>query len=221
MASTIALTDANPGEPGDAPRFAAPLPVVLGTNDAAHDPFGAGDVPDDEPQGERFAASTGMTEANMVTLGETIAAGVARGMAVNAPRRRVTLGEYDPKTWAQPDKRKTHRLQRECYQNGGWMNPNSMTNKEIDGLNAITHSGRYINRLVEVVIRPNGAEDEVHLRYNNKTIAQRLDFKGHVQSLEHLLDQVNAAQVEERLEYEADSEARRERINRARFAAQR
>lgn len=221
-ATGIDDTTVDPLEP---PPFIAAAPVVLGSNDTARDPF-TGETGAEPDPVEAHAPSSGITAADLLTLGKTIADGVNQGMAANAPRRKVTIGQYDPKTWAQPDRTKTHKLQRECYQNGAWMNPHSMTNAEIDGLNGITHNGRYLDRIVEVFIRSNGSEDEVHIRYNNKTPSQRLEFqkmqtglrKGET-GLEYMLRVINDVQAEERAEYEADADARKQRIQQARFAA--
>lgn len=141
-------------------------------------------------------------------FGQVIGDAVARGMAANAPRRKVNFGEYDPKTYQQPDKTKTLKLNRDCFQNGAWMNPNSMFNEEIDLLNKITHSGRYINRMVEVILVPDGAVDQVHLRYANKTIAQRIELTKHFRDLADMLRQIVAAQEIERKEDELAGAAR-------------
>ena len=100
--------------------------------------------------------ATGNQGAN---LSDAIAA-----MNRNAPRRKVTAGEYDPKTFVQPDKGKTLKLNRDCYQNGTPMYAENLSNPEIALLNRITHSGRYLNRVVEVVVASNGTVEEVYLR---------------------------------------------------------
>ncbi len=152
---------------------------------------------------------------DMAAFGEAIGNAVAAGIARTQPRRKVTFGEYDPKTAFQPDKNKTLKLNRDCFQNGAWMKPTNLFNEEIDALNKITHSGRYIDRLVEVVLIPNGAVDEVHLRYNNKTMAQRLENKGKWKDLADMLRQILVAQALERAEDEVAG------ANRARQSARR
>lgn len=133
---------------------------------------------------------------NVQDLGKAIGDAVAAGIAATT-RRKVTAGEYA----ARPDNPfnpRRVRLKRESYQNGIRMQSTSLTVKEIQLLNQITHSGRYINRLVAVLVSENeGAEEEVDIRWNNKTRDQQMNFKGEVRSFEELLEKVVAAQKEE------------------------
>lgn len=180
---------------------------VLGSNDERPDP--TADAVERQLDEARVAdARVSVTAGELAAFGKSIGDSIVQGMAANAPRRKVTFGEYDPKTFAQPNKRLTLRLNRDCFQNGGWMNPNSMNNAEIRLLNSITHSGRYIDRTVEVIIGQNGSEDEVHLRYKNKTIAQRLELAGKFRNLEDMLTQIVAAQAVEREQDDVDDRRR-------------
>lgn len=138
------------------------------------------------------------TLANTTTgdLGKAIGEAVAAGIAATT-RRKVSAGEYAARP-GNPFNPRRVRLKRECYQNGIRLTTTSLSDKEIELLNKITHSGRYINRLVAVLVSENeGAEEEVDIRWNNKTRDQQIQFKGEVKNFESLLEQVVAAQKEE------------------------
>lgn len=156
----------------------------------------------------------------MAVLGQVIGDAVAQGMAASAPRRKVSIGEYDPKTACQPDKTKTIKLTRVCFQNGAFIHAHVLYNDEIELLNGLTHSGRYIDRLVEVVLVPNGAEDEVHINYNNKTNDQRnkvvtkVNSVGEVSVFAAILRALSREQNAERLADETNNNARAARPRR-------
>lgn len=122
---------------------------------------------------------------DMQALGNAIAEGISR-----STRRKVTFGEYKSVSAQQPDKTKTVRLTRTCYQNGGVMDKTRLSNQEITLLNQVHRSGRYCNRIVEVVIGRDGSEDAVDFRYNNKSNDQKLEFKGQCRSLVDMLQQI-------------------------------
>ncbi len=128
-------------------------------------------------------------------------------LTANAPRRRKTIGEYDPRTYVQPDKSKALKLTRDCYQNGTPMYAENINNEEISLLNRITHSGRYINRVVEVVVASNGTVEEVYLRYNNRTNDQRNNNSRLWNSLTNMLTQIVEAQEAEDKEAAETKEA--------------
>jgi hypothetical protein len=190
----------------------------LGSNDDMLDPTADPTVSEgeeDAPAIPEGLAGAGLSLQQLAYVGKIMGDAVAAGIAKNQPKRKKTFGEYDPKTAFQPDRRKTLKLNRPAFQNGAWINPVNLFNHEIDALNKITHSGRYIDRLVEVVLVANGADDEVHLRYNNKTMAQRLENKGKWRDLGDMLAQILVAQAAERLEDEIHGQ------NRARMSARR
>lgn len=97
-----------------------------------------------------------------------------------ATKQKVSISEFDPKCYVQeglPKKMKS-KLKRKVYQNGFRLNPNNLSNTEIDGFNAI-RGGRYLNRTMEVIVRDEGtASEAVELRYSNKTFDQRMTNKG-------------------------------------------
>lgn len=132
------------------------------------------------------AAPAGVQTFDMGALGAAIASGITS----TQPKRKVTNGEYACLSAQQPDKRKSLKLTRVCYQNGGFMNPTKLTNGEITLLNQIHRSGRYIDRIVEVIIGRDGSEDAVDFRYNDKSVDQRMENKSHWRSLEHMLQQI-------------------------------
>ncbi len=124
-----------------------------------------------------------------------ITSGIAAGINEARPQK-VTPGRYDPKTPFQPDKSKTRRLKRATYQNGTRLNPIQMFNSEIDLANKIVRSGRYINRLVEVIVHQDGSEEVVEIRYKNRSVDDRMELKSAFRSLEELLSKIVTEQDE-------------------------
>lgn len=129
-------------------------------------------------------------------LGQVIGVAVAEGTA-KASRKRQPWALYDPKTPWQPDKSKALKLRRRCFQNGGFLFADKLSNTEISLLNRITHSGRYIDRLVEVVLDQSSSEESLDIRYNNKTHDQTNELRGHFRSLTEMLQMIVADQEEE------------------------
>lgn len=139
------------------------------------------------------------------TLGAAIAKGIADGMASIAPPRKVTSGSYNPQGPFQPKNKKlVAKLKRAAFQNGAKINPRFLFNAEIDLFNRITRSGRYINRLMEVIVRPDGGDEVVELRYNNKSFDQRYSLKGDAKDMTAILTAI----VEEQDAIIAAEEAR-------------
>lgn len=117
---------------------------------------------------------------------------VADGMAKHSPKKQ-TFGEYQRKINAGRSK-----LTRQCFENGLLMHEEVLSNLEIDLLNKLDRSGRYLNRLVEVVISNEGADQSVELRYNCRTRDQMFALRGEAKSLEDMLLQIVDLQAGER-----------------------
>jgi hypothetical protein len=142
---------------------------------------------------------------NHEAMGAVIGTAVAQGIAANT-RKKVTFGEYELRRKAgRPE------LRRKLWQNGIEVNPNPLLPEEINLLNRLTHSGRYFDRLVEVV----ATEDEVFIRYNNKTPDQRFELKNHFRNLVELLTHVVEQQeAEDKAAKELEEEKLAERQKR-------
>lgn len=135
----------------------------------------------------------------MDQFGEALTAigSIAQTIAANQPKRKVTIGDYNPKSVLHPDGIKnTPKLTRKCYQNGVELHEDTLKDSEIRLLNRITHSGRYIDRKVEVFLQQNGSTDDVHIRYNNKRDAM-FELREFVRNFEDMLTQVIAGQEAE------------------------
>lgn len=148
---------------------------------------------------------------DFAAMGESIGASVAAGMA-KSERRKVTFGEYQkkPHSTTHPDPKYPNGplLTHECWINGDRAVTSSLNDREITFLNQLTHSGRYINRLVEVMF---GA-DEIRIHWNNKTNDQRNEAAKMWRSFEDMMGQIIAAQVVEDREEEVlieEKQARR------------
>jgi hypothetical protein len=135
-----------------------------------------------------------LLSANNAGGNEQLVKAFSEAMKLNAPRRKVSIAEYDPKTPWHPDKTKALKLTRVCFQNGIQIREENIANADIALLNRIDRSGRYIDRLVEVILRDDGAEDTVEIRYKNKTPDQRNDIMRRVRSFEDMLNQIVTAQ---------------------------
>lgn len=131
-------------------------------------------------------------DADFERMGNAVAAGLTKSQ-----RPKKSYGTYT----AERNKGRL-KLTRMCFQNGFHLSDENLSNKEIQLLNGITHSGRYIDRLVQVVMRENGSEQEVDIRYSCKTVDQRNTAASLFKSLTDLLEQITAVQDIERAETE-------------------
>jgi len=152
------------------------------------------------PQADAAVAPQANTDA-MAQLASMIGQQVAAAVTAAQPVKRMTFGEYQRRV-----NKGRSKLKRVCWNCGVLMQESVLSNREIDLLNEITHTGRYINRLVEVIVRDNGADEELEIRWNMKRDAQ-FELKGFARNFLDILEQVAVAQVEER----ADAEAKDER----------
>ena len=143
------------------------------------------EAPEDveEPQDEDTLSHDDKMEA----FADRIAQGVTRGIT-NTQRPKVRMGQYDPKSVFQPDKRKMLKLTRDSFQNGFKLEEPRLFNTEIALLNRITRPGRYLDRTVEVVVRDEGrGSTSLDIRYPNKTIDQRMEQRGRWRTFTELL----------------------------------
>lgn len=141
-------------------------------------------------QNDSAQAPINVVEASVV--GEAIARGIAEGLKAVAPPRKVEFGEFDGKSPfdVTKDGSPKTKLTRDCFQNGAKMRPEMLFDEEIKLLNRIVRSGRYINRMVEVIVRDEGSDSVVELRYKNKTADQRSELKTEVKDLRTMLRRI-------------------------------
>ena len=155
------------------------------------------------------APGTSLAPLDFAQLGAAIAAGISQ----NAPVRRLTIGEYIRRggiNQYHPDPTSKLKMTREYYQNGRLIMHDTSFDREIELLNQITHSGRYINRLVEVVVIQNGSEEAIDIRFSNKPNFA-FELKGLARDFTDILAQIVEAQAREREEMEDDQADRAER----------
>lgn len=141
-------------------------------------------------------------------MGDAVAAGIAAGT-----RRKVTFGEYQARggySPFHPDPKKRVKFNRAYFQNGRPIELATAFDAEVELLNQITHSGRYIDRLVEVVVQQDGSEETVDIRFSNKS-QYAFELKGKAKDFTEMLRQIVAAQKLEREEAEEIETARQER----------
>lgn len=145
-----------------------------------------------KPQSEPRA----LTIDDLETVGAVMGKAVANGIN-ETQRRKVTIGEYMQRPGS-PFSTRRPRLKRETYQNGYRLTSLNLTDEQIQLCNKLTHSGRYLNRIVTVVLTDNGAgEEELNIRWNCKNVNQRMDAKGVFKDFTDLLQQLVALQKEE------------------------
>jgi hypothetical protein len=144
-----------------------------------------------------MAAATGMQSERLMTMFTEAMRAQTDALVAAQGQKKIGIGEYDPKTFVQPVKALAHKLTRQCWQNGFLMDPDQLDNVTIDALNQITRSGRYLDRLVEVIVREDGADETVELRYANRSSDQRNAIKGVAKSIGDMLTQIVAAQQAE------------------------
>jgi hypothetical protein len=138
-------------------------------------------------------------------LGQTIGQAVADGMAKHT-RPKVPYGTYikrvhssmhpDPKFPDGPP------LDKDIWINGLFQPKHQLTDAEIYLFNRLSRSGRYVDRLVEVVV----GKDGVEIRYNDSSNDQRNENAGKwrttVEMLELIVTAMDAENAEEREAYE-------------------
>lgn len=166
---------------------------------------------------ETRLAQTGNVGFDMSQLGEVIGNAVADGMRKNT-RPKVTIGEYLRRGYSvfHPNGAKGMKhLTRQCFNNGALIQEATVHDTEIELLNRITHSGRYIGRNVNVWIEQTGSEDVVHVAFNNKpdglsAIRDLVNPLGCKSFFEAMLKQIVAEQEEEDKEATIQEEMARE-----------
>lgn len=168
-----------------------------------------------EPEQLNHAPGTTLAPApiDMNQLGQVIGSAVASGMAQSAPVRRLTIGEYIRRggiNQYHPDPKVKTKFTREYYQNGKLIEFATTFDREVELLNQITHSGRYIDRLVEVVVIQDGSTEAIDIRFSNKK-DKAFELKGRARDFISILEQITEAQAAERAEMEDDKAERAER----------
>lgn len=159
------------------------------------------------------AASTGMSgpvEMDGIVFDyDKFGEAIARAITATG-RKKVTIGEYVAKL-----KIGRSVLARRTFQHGYLVQPVQLSNKEIDLLNQITHSGRYYDRLVEVLIAHDGPDEVVYVNWNGATPDQRNEVKGHFKNFAECLEGIVAEQKKEDAEIERQQPAMSENARRS------
>lgn len=143
-------------------------------------------------------ATDQMNSQNMDDFGDAIGQAVAKGIAATQPPRKMTPGEYARREAQRNPKPKMKFTA--LIQNGIPIDVPStaaVTPKAVLAMNKITHSGRYIDRFVEVILHEQGADAVLDIRYSNKSNDQRMENKSRFRNFEDLMCQIAEAQVAE------------------------
>lgn len=167
---------------------------------------GATEAPPEQPS---TPATPAPGTVNMADFAAMIGQQVAAGIAATQPAKRETFGQYLKRV-----NKGRSKLRRLSWENGVLLSESVLSNREIDLLNAISHTGRYVNRMVEVIVREDGADEVVEIRWNMKRDA-RFELKSEAKNFCAILEQVATAQAEEReLAEEKDERAAARRRQR-------
>ncbi len=159
---------------------------------------------------ESTTNDTTPTPDQFAAFAKMIADGVSAGMAANMPKKKVTFGEYWAKTPFHPTRAGAVKFNRVYTQNGVPIDWNTCSDAEARLLNRITRSGRYIDRLVEVIVDQSGPDESVDVRFHNKTAGHQLEMAHRVKSFEHMLQQILDTQDAEDAEDALDAATRPE-----------
>lgn len=161
-------------------------------------------------------AETPATEANseapvnltQAQFAKALGDAVAEGMAKNQGPRKITFGEYarNGATPFHPKGQSGMPKPSRVYMQNGWPMPLAQVHDdEIRLLNRITHSGRYLERKVEVIVNTDTADESVDIRFSN-TLAHAFELKGLARNFKDMLQQIVDAQEMEDLELEERNE---------------
>lgn len=161
---------------------------------------------DDEPTGP----PPGMELAK--AIGDAVAAGLEKNnpkkVSYGAYLKRGT--DYHPLGFLSP------KLSRDYWQNGRLIQYDQVNDAQVELLNRITHSGRYLDRKVEVIVRDTGSGAQmVEIRYANNSLDQRMDNKGLFRNFTELVAKIVAEQDLER----ADEDENPKRVVRRPFGS--
>jgi hypothetical protein len=98
-------------------------------------------------------------------------------LKANAPRKITRVGEYIPHTPFNPTGNKKRKLVQPVVTNGYINDIRYLSDEEIANFNALAGlpAGKYINKRVELFFVENGSQMETHIRYPEKTIADKYD----------------------------------------------
>lgn len=144
-------------------------------------------------------------------LGKTIGNAVAQGMSAST-RRKITIGEY----LARVNKGRPS-LTRICWQNDHEIRENVLSVEEINLLNQVHRSGRYIDRLVQVIIGYDAGEEVIYIRYHDKGDHRFALSGAGVRNFSTMLKMILAEQDVE----DAEEEREEERTGRVKSGARR
>ncbi len=150
------------------------------------------------------------------SLGQTIGQAVADGMAKHT-RPKVPYGTYIKRVHSamhpDPNFPDGPKLLKDVFINGLPAMPSGLTDAELNLLNRLSRSGRYLDRLVEVIVGMDGIE----IRYNDKTNDQRNENAGKWRTTVEMLEQIVTAMDAENAEEQAQHEERLEVKKRRSF----
>ena len=161
--------------------------------------------------GQLLQQGQGAKGLDSAELGTVIGNAVADGIH-RTERKKITVGEFMLRVGTSPFHEKTSmrtqpKLVHQCYQNGALIFDNTAYDEEINLLNSITHSGRYCDKLVEVIVTNEGQVDQtVDIRFPNRSVddrmnvalASRFDNRRHKSQFHAMLEQIKNTQDAER-----------------------
>lgn len=140
------------------------------------------------------AVSSQPPRSEYLDVGLAVRDGIAEALKSIAPRKQP-FGRYDPKSPFHKSKA-FPKLTRPCFQNGIQLFEQTLFDEEIELLNQVHRPGRYLGRKIDVIVRNEGSEESVEIRYKESTVDDRMELKSLFTSLRMLLTLIVAEQAE-------------------------
>lgn len=134
---------------------------------------------------------TPLKTSDMSAIGRAIAEGIE-----STRSKKTTNGQYAKREALRDPKPRL--LWTSVTQNGYACD--ELSAKEIAAVSRIKRSGRYYDRKFEVIVKLEGNEKTLQLRYPNKTIDHRLEMRQYWRNFEDMVRQIAEIQEAEDLE---------------------
>jgi len=152
-------------------------------------------------------AAKEMQEAD---FGDKLASAIAAGIAATQGPRKMTIGQYQ-----RAHARKV-KLLRETTQNTHTLFLENLTDEQVNLLNRIHRSGRYLKGKVQVVVKNEAQpinEQSVHIMYPDATNDQRMEnyklFKDFTDLVKQIVDEQEVQTENENIDKEWLAEKRK------------
>lgn len=131
------------------------------------------------------------SKSSEVVTGQDITS-LVESIKAMTPPRKVRFNEFKTRSVFNPTGNRNRKLTCTVYQNGARVNPALLFDEEIKLLNNLP-TGRFVEKIVTVrkVDGRDGAKDQLHIEYSNRSHDQRIAVAKHIRSFVGLLRQIH------------------------------